>query len=176
MQSVAPVVFWGPQAQRGRRNLLDVAIAATAAQDEMYAEPADAGDTFQSIDPKWVNGFSFSADSCDAMDPMGIQCLGSPTDKDGSGEPGRVTIDPFLTFGADVCSSMDNGRDREGRARRNLLATESWQVEREFFDGVASKTTRRQGRSPYMTDGVDRARTSRWRGAPGDTGARSAGA
>lgn len=147
MQGTAPAVFWGPQAQRGRRNLLDVALASTAAADEFYGEDA-------SIDPRWVNGFSFSSDTCDALDPMGILCFGSPADKDAPTNPDAVTIDPFLTFGVDRCSSLDNGRDREGRARRNLLTTEPWQVEREFFDGIASKSTSPQGRSPFMTDGV----------------------
>lgn len=149
MQGAMPgPVFWGPFAQPGRRNLLDVALAATAAADEFYAPD-------QSIDPRWVDGFSFSSDSCDALDPMGIQCLGNPGgDKDHVENPDVVVIDPFLASGTDVCSTLDNKRDREGRARRNLLATESWQIEREFFDGAASLTTTPQGRSPFMTDGV----------------------
>jgi hypothetical protein len=157
MQNGAPgTALYGPFAVPGRRNLLAVALDATNQADQEAGGGTSPAFELDGVSgqPRWVNGFTFLADSCDAMDPMGIQCLGSPTDKDIVENPDLVIIDPFLTFGADVCSTMDMSRDREGRARRNLLATESWQIEREFFDGIASKTTTPDGRSPYMTDGA----------------------
>lgn len=131
----------GPQAQPGRRGLLQAAVPAN-------------------LPPGWENGFSFDADSCDAVGPQPIECGPLTPAKDVVPNAGIVDYNPFLTFGVDVCSTMDNGRDREGRARRNLLSTESWQLESEFFDGVATKAHDVANGSPgnialnpYLTDG-----------------------
>lgn len=155
MQGAPGTSFYGPAAVAGRRGLLAVALDATTQADEAGAgmfrsllEPDLAGQ------PRWVNGFSFVADSCEALDPMGIECFGSPTDKLTPTNSDVVTIAPFLTFGADKCSAMERSRPRAALAKRNLLVTESWQIEREFFDGIATKSTTPDGPSPYLTDGV----------------------
>ncbi len=138
-----PGSFYWPPAQPGRRGLLAASLAVTQAAIVDYPE---------SVDERWVNGFSYLADSCDAADPMGILCIDSPADKTPVDNPDVVTMAPFLTFGTDRCSTLDAGRPRAERARRNLLATESWQIEREFFDVVATKSTTPDGPNPYMTD------------------------
>src|ERR1051325_9251661 len=138
--------LYGPQAVAGRRGLLAVALDATSQADkEAGAGTSPAFETGTDGQPRWVNGFSFAADSCDAVDPMAITCIDSPDDKPIPTNAGIVTIDPFLTFGAEQCSTIDASRDREARARRNLLTTESWQIEREFFDGVATKSATPDG-------------------------------
>lgn len=131
----------GPQAQPGRRGLLQAAVPAN-------------------LPTGWENGFSFDADSCDVAGPQPIECGPLTPAKNVVANAGIVDYNPFLTFGVDRCSTMDNGRDREGRARRNLIATESWQIEREFFDGVATKAHNEANGSPgdialnpYLTDG-----------------------
>jgi len=144
--------LFGPYAVPGRRGLLQVALDATNAGDlEAGGAQGPAFEPDVTGQPRWVNGFTFGADSCDALDPTAISCIGNPGDKGAPDNPDSVVVDAFLTFGADQCSSMDNSRQREARARRNLLATESWQIEREFFDGIATKSTTPDGPSPYLT-------------------------
>lgn len=158
MEGSLQVSTYGPDAVPGRRNLLSIALAATAASDAAYrgalGDDADALDAIP-VDPVWANGFTFLADSCDALDPIGIECFGT-IEKDVVENPDLVSVAPFLTTGTDQCSTLDNGRDRAGRAKRNLLATESWQIEREFFDGAATKSVDASGPwpNPFLTDGV----------------------
>lgn len=133
-----------PPAVPGRRGLLVEAVALTA---QALADGIG-------VDERWTNGFTYLPDSCDAINPQAIQCLGSPGDKLPPDNADAVDYAPFLTFGGDKCSRMDVGRDREGRARRNLLATESWQVEAEFFDGLASKSVSPNLPNPFLTDGT----------------------
>lgn len=148
MQVPQGSIYW-PQAQPGRRGLL-MAAAGVAWGDLVDYETDNA--------LEWVNGFSYYSDSCDAADPMQIRCLGSPADKIPVDNPDAVPYRPFLTFGTDRCSTMDNARPRQARARRNLIATESWQIEREFFDGVATIDNAGETLSdvpnPFMTDGA----------------------
>lgn len=118
-------VVEAPQATPGRRGLLSAAVEVTEG------------------DERWVNGFAYEAESCDAAQALAIWC--APGQQDGSYEkvPGEsggiVNYDPFLVIGADSCTTLDRGRDRLGRARRQLLATESEQIERELWDGAIAQ-------------------------------------
>lgn len=114
----------GPAPQAGRRGLLNAALNA----------PTLGG-------ADWQHGVTFEPEACDALDPIPVGCWSDVADapsKDALSGEGLVTFDPFVVLGVDECSVMDRGRDREGRARRNLTATESWQVERQVFDGAAT--------------------------------------
>lgn len=144
MQVPQGSIYW-PQAQPGRRGLL-MAAAGVSWGDLVDYEPDSP--------LEWVNGFSYYSDSCGAADPMQIRCIGSPADKTPVGNPDAVPYAPFLTFGTDQCSTLDAHRPRQERARRNLIATESWQIEREFFDGIATVGNAGPGEAnPFMTDG-----------------------
>lgn len=114
-----------PQLAPGRRGLLAAAVELT--------EP----------DERWVGGFAYEAESCDAAQALPIYCdPGQGTDgyvKEPGESGGIVEYDPFAVIGADFCTTLDRGRDREGRARRQLLATESYQIERELWDGAIAQ-------------------------------------
>lgn len=146
MQVPQGSIYW-PQATPGRRGLL------VAAANVSWADLVD----YPVENPlEWVNGFSYSSDSCGAVDPMQVMCIGSPAEKDPVENPDTIPYSPFLTFGSDRCSSLDAQRPRQERARRNLIATESWQIEREFFDGVATIDGAGDdiAPNPFMTDGA----------------------
>lgn len=117
-----------------RRGLL---VAAT--------ELTDAGD-------RWVGGFKYDPLTCDAVDPLPINCTPLEVDKPVPDASPHVEYSPFLVFGADRCTTLDRGRDRGALARANLAATESWQAEREYWAGVASATA--DDPNPFITDGT----------------------
>lgn len=148
-----PVAVDGPLVAPGRRGLLNAAVMVTD-EGDFTIDPSDddVGPTTGQRQPHWAGGFQFSPDACGAIDPTVIECL-PVTDKTKLVNPGVVDYTPFLTYGFDECTTMDQHRDREGRARRNLLATESWQLERELFDGIASKSSTPDTDNPFLTDG-----------------------
>lgn len=117
-----------------RRGLL---VAAT--------ELTDAGD-------RWVGGFKYDPYTCEAVDPLPLNCTPLDDDKPLPDQSPHVEYSPFLVFGGDRCSSLDRGRDRGALARANLAATESWQAEREYWAGVASATA--DDPNPFITDGT----------------------
>lgn len=111
-----------PQAAPGRRGLLGAAVEIT--------EPDD----------RWVNGFAYEAETCEAAQSLAIWCDPGQGSDGYTKEPGQsggiVEYDPFAVIGSDFCSTLDRGRDRLERARRQLIATESDQIERELWDGA----------------------------------------
>lgn len=94
---------------------------------------------------RWINGFAYECESCDPAQAIPIRCSPSGVLPDGSttkqaGESGGIVeFDPYLVVGADFCSTLDRDRDREGRARRQLLATESFQMESELWLGTIAQ-------------------------------------
>lgn len=128
----------GPAAVPGRRGLLDAATTP----------PEIAG-------ARWEAGIAFQADSCDAADPFLLDyCAAGPGDLTELPRPGSEVYRPIGVSGYDACSTMD-GRgmaEHRRRARSNLLATASYQAEREFFDGAASGAD--ADPNPYLTDGT----------------------
>lgn len=141
----------GPQAQPGRRGLLFSAVPV-GGDGETAGRQAVTVEEGAAPQPAWAAGFVLDPDVCGAVDPAIIECeFGA--DKGTLANPDLPPYQPFLTFGVDVCSTLAGNRDRDGRSRRNLAATESWQIEREFFDGVASKATTPDTDNPYLTNG-----------------------
>jgi hypothetical protein len=111
-----------PQLTPGRRGLIASAVEVT--------EPSD----------RWVNGFAFDPEVCEEALALPIFCdpFGDAT-KDAGDNPAIVEYDPFALLGWDECSTLDRRRDREGRARRHLLANESDGIERELWDGAIAR-------------------------------------
>lgn len=95
------------------------------------------------VQPSWVGGLVFEPASCDTIDPRPLGCdIDPPLDpKAAVGGPSLVDYEPFLVMGADKCSTMDRTRDRRERARLQLLATESWQIAREVWEGGVARST-----------------------------------
>jgi hypothetical protein len=90
--------------------------------------------------PAWTGGFGFEPQSCDIVGPIAAGCFaeGSQPEKTPGDNPPVVEYVPFAVLGADACSTLDRSRDREARARAQLLATESFQIAREFWDGAVA--------------------------------------
>lgn len=87
---------------------------------------------------RWIGGFAYEPLACGVIGPRPVVCADSakPTDVD----PAAIReYDPVYLLGADVCTTLDTDRDRIGRARQNLLATRSYQLAQELWDGVASR-------------------------------------
>lgn len=109
-----------PQLTPGRRGLLAAAV------------PVDNGDG------RWVNGFAFDPETCDQATGIPIFCDPPGAEKVAGDNEAIVEYDPWAVLGWDSCSTMQRGRDREGRARRHLLATEGDQIEAELWDGAVA--------------------------------------
>lgn len=118
-------VVAAPQLAPGRRGLIPAAIEV--------AEPTD----------RWINGFAYEAESCDAAQALPIFCNPGMGDDGYEKEPGEsgglIEYDPWSIVGADFCTTLERGRDREGRARRQLAATEGFQIEAELWDGAIAQ-------------------------------------
>lgn len=89
-------------------------------------------------DERWVGGVEWEGGPCGSLLPRPVVCedTSKPEDVD---PQGIRTADAFYVSGYDQCSTLDTGRDRAANARANLAATESYQAELEFWDGVASR-------------------------------------
>lgn len=105
-------------------------------------------------DERWVNGFAYEAETCDPAQAIPIYCEPLPDGDGYSKEPGAsggiIEYDPFSVVGADKCTTLDRARDRVGRARRQLIATEGYQIEREFWDGAIA--TAEGYPNPFLAD------------------------
>lgn len=103
----------------------------------------------------WLGGVFFEAGACDSLDPRPILCadLGDKGEQSSDGNP---EWHPYYVMGADRCTTMDRGRPRVEYARRNLLATQSRQIESEVWDGVASFDAQTVGDpiNPFLADGL----------------------
>lgn len=115
------------------------------------ATAPDLGD----VGERWINGFGFDPETCGDPQLLTLGCSTEGVDKDVPDNPAAVLYDPAILVGGDKCSTM-GGRpsaDRLGRARRHLLSTTSWGVERLFWTGVADGDVAGTIR-PSLTDGT----------------------
>lgn len=103
-------------------------------------------------DERWVGGFAYEPAACGSLLPRPVVCEDTtkPSDVDPAGPR---EYDPVYLTGADVCTTLDNGRDRIGLARANLLATQSHQLEQEFWDGVATRAATPDLANAYLAEG-----------------------
>ena len=110
-----------PQLRPRRRGLLSAAVDLTA---ELPAEIASG--------ERWVGGFEFDPESCELAEALAIHCAPTGNTKTAGANPALRAYDPFAVVGSDFCTTLNRGRDRVGRARRQLLATRSHQIEAEL--------------------------------------------
>lgn len=91
------------------------------------------------VDPpeRWQDGWVFNPEGCGTSGRVALNCRGGTGEMtDGAENPGDVTGTPFVVWAWDQCSMLGfQARDFEGRARRQLLATESYQVANELWTG-----------------------------------------
>lgn len=91
---------------------------------------------------QWEGGLAWAPLSCEALAVRPIVC-GPEADAglDPKATPDNeqvVEYDPVYLLGGDFCSTLDRSLDHVQRARWNLSATESHQLETELWDGAAS--------------------------------------
>lgn len=94
---------------------------------------------------RWANGLTWHPELIgDGTTAFGARELACTTASIAvTGSPTNEEADPFMIYAYDKCSSMDDAdltdpRDRKGRARRLLEATQSWSIAREFWSGAIS--------------------------------------
>lgn len=84
-------------------------------------------------DERWVQGFTYSPDNC-GESGIGDPCGFSKAIPDAEG---NLSFDPFAVWAGDKCSSFGfESRDWQERARRQLRACESAQIEAELWGGA----------------------------------------
>lgn len=88
------------------------------------------------VDGRWEAGFEFAPEGCGSSGRTAVDCFGGTEPLDPDDNPEVVGGEPFAVWAADRCSTFGyRARDYLGRARRQLAATESFQVAEEFWEG-----------------------------------------
>lgn len=100
----------------------------------------------------WEQGFSFDPEICDPGLLYAMACQ-IDTEKATEANPDLVEYLPVMVVGFDACTTLDPGRDGEGRARRHLANVQSHQLERAFWTGEATDDpTANGGDRPHLAD------------------------
>jgi hypothetical protein len=101
----------------------------------------------------WLNGITYRREHCGVGDAGYVYC--DPDDaysKDLDDDPEIITTDPFLVWNGDSCSSFGfPSNDYVGRAMRALAATEAYQVEKEYWSGLAAQAGTGYDDSQWLT-------------------------
>jgi hypothetical protein len=90
------------------------------------------------------SGWGYQPEACANAGIGDIACAGNvPTMDLPVSQPGEINGDPLWLWSGDECSTFGfEARDWEGRARRSLQATESFQLANELWDGaIATSAT-----------------------------------
>lgn len=86
---------------------------------------------------RWQAGVSFEPEQCGQSGRIGYLNCGPTSEVDPDRGPGTVNADPFAVWASDRCTAMGGvGRDWQGRARRQLEATRSYQIANELWEGT----------------------------------------
>lgn len=98
-------------------------------------------------DARWQDGFRFQPEQCGSSGRVAVSCFGNAVAMEPDMAPDIVEADPFVVWAGDTCSAFGwLARDWEGRARRQLEATRSFEVAAELWTGSAVTT------NPALTD------------------------
>lgn len=85
---------------------------------------------------RWEQGFKFAPEACGASGRVSVGCRGNTDQLDSDAGPGTVEGDPFVVYSWDECSTFGfRARDYQGRARRQLEVTRSWEIANELWTG-----------------------------------------
>lgn len=117
----------------------------------------DLGDSFP--EETYAAGFKFAPEGCGDAGRVAVDCHGH----NGTRAPGSngaiIEGDPFLVWATDQCSTLGfAARDFEGRARRQLAASESFQIANELWTGDLAIADGLANR--YLTDSASDTVTS----------------
>lgn len=85
---------------------------------------------------RWQAGVTFAPEGCGDGGRVAIDCIGGTDPIDPAENPEWATSDAFAVWAADRCSTFGRAaRDYAGRARRQLEATQSFQIAAEVWGG-----------------------------------------
>lgn len=112
-------------------------IDAPPARPPRYGLIASA-EVVEDLTSRWEGGFTFAPEGCGNSGRASTPCAGTTDSLDSAaGNPPVVEGEPFVVWAKDECSTFGfNARDYAGRARRQLEATQSFQVAQELWEGT----------------------------------------
>lgn len=108
------------------------------ATDTPIGDALIAGGPEQSSPAEWAQGVKWAPEQFHGGGIVGLDCMGRTPDELQFGDNAVInTADPFVVYASDQCSTFGfEGRDPWGRARRQLEATQSFHIAREFQLGT----------------------------------------
>lgn len=90
---------------------------------------------------RWQDGVSWGPEQCGVSGRTVVDCFGMTDPLDGNRSPDVVSSDPFLVWASDECSPFGSmARDWQGNARRQLEATQSYEIANELWTGRLQQT------------------------------------
>lgn len=90
---------------------------------------------------RWEDGFSFRREGCAEGGAILAGCTPGSHDASLTNSGDTVEYQPFLVFGRDRCSTFGfEAADYQGRARRQLGAVRSHQIEAELWNGAIARS------------------------------------
>lgn len=116
------------------RAVVDAPQARPPAYGLIAAAPIiDAGDL------RWAGGWEFQPEGCTPGGADSIACAGNVGAMTPADRASTINGDPILLYASDECSTFGfEAHDFEGRARRALAATESYQLALELWEGAVN--------------------------------------
>lgn len=88
---------------------------------------------------RWEGGWAFQPEACGTSGRVSTGCTGITDALEADYGPGIVEGDPFIVWASDRCSLLGSrNRDWEGRARRQLEATRSYEMANELWEGTVA--------------------------------------
>lgn len=107
---------------------------------------------------RWFNGVEYQPEGCGISGVFSEGCESAAPDADVFRDlhgPAPLGFDSFSVWAADRCTTLQSTRDYVGRARRALLAEQSYQVAHELWHGTLTQDRHADpaDRTPYLMDG-----------------------
>lgn len=100
---------------------------------------------------RWQGGVTWQPEQCGVSGRVAVDCFGGTDELIGSRGPGIVSSDPFDVWASDECSVFGfKARDWSGNARRQLEATQSYEIANELWTGDLQQAEGHE--SGFLTD------------------------
>lgn len=115
-------------------------IAAPPARPPRYGLIASAP-AVEPGDARWQRGFAFQPEGCGTAGRLTLDCSGNTAVMDLPDRPATEDGEPFVVWASDECSTFGwQARDWQGRVRRQLAASESYELAAELWAGSLALT------------------------------------
>lgn len=86
---------------------------------------------------RWAGGWEFQPEGCASGGADSVACAGNVGAMTPADRPATINGDPIWVYASDECSTFGfESHDFEGRARRALAASESYQLALELWEGA----------------------------------------